>query len=185
MIVMGIDPSITCTGICISDGHKHIYNIITSKNTKKLRNFAHNRVHITIYNKLETKGLSNEMRETSKTDNIYNIICAINALIDAHHPDLVVMEGVAFNATGTVADLAGLNYIIRYILKTRNIPFIIATPTTIKKFAVGNGGADKDLMVYAWEQLEPDLKDIKEIKVDDIADAFFMAQYGLQYPSVK
>ena len=33
-------------------------------------------------------------------------------------------------------------------------------------------------MIYAWQQLEPEMKNIKDFKVDDLADAYFMAQWG-------
>ena len=46
----------------------------------------------------------------------------------------------------------------------------------LKKRATGNGGADKDEMVWAWRQCDPKIKDVTDIKVDDLADAFFLSQ---------
>ena len=55
--------------------------------------------------------------------------------------------------------------------------FIVVSPSQNKKFATGNGSADKDLMVYSWLNIEKHVKNIKEIKIDDLADAFFLSNY--------
>ena len=44
-----------------------------------------------------------------------------------------------------------------------------------KKIATGNGGADKDLMIDAWKRLDKSICDVDSIKIDDLADAFFLA----------
>lgn len=176
---MGIDPSINCTGVCICGVEDNpIYILIPSKCTKKMKSFKHDRISVIDYNKLETKNLEYEIKESVKAHNIYRIVTCLENAIKQYNVDHVVMEGVAYNATGSVVDLAGLNYAIRMMLIRNNVNFTIITPNTVKKFAVANGGADKELMIYAWQQLEPELKNIKEFKVDDLADAYFMAQWG-------
>lgn len=176
---MGIDPSINCTGVCICGIEDNpIYILIPSKCTKKMKSFKHDRIYIEQFEKTELKDLTNEEKEFAKSRNIYNIVYIIERLVTIYKVRHVVMEGVAYNATGSVVDLAGLNYAIRMMLLRHNIDFTIITPNTVKKFAVANGGADKELMIYAWQKLEPELKNIKEFKVDDLADAYFMAQWG-------
>ena len=55
--------------------------------------------------------------------------------------------------------------------------FVIVSPTQNKKFATGNGSADKDLMVFSWKKIEKCISDITEIKIDDLADAYFLSNY--------
>ena len=37
--------------------------------------------------------------------------------------------------------------------------------------------SEKDVMIDAWKRLNPDIYDIKDIKVDDLADAYFLSHY--------
>ena len=98
-----------------------------------------------------------------------------------HEPDLVQMEGVSYGSTGSAAlvDLAGLNFSIRMMLIDEDVNFNILAPTTVKKFAVGNGAADKNVMVASWKMLDKNISDINDIKVDDLADSFFIAHYNI------
>ena len=49
---------------------------------------------------------------------------------------------------------------------------LIAPAGHVKKFATGNGSADKDTMITVFEAIHPEL-DVP--KKDDIADAWFMS----------
>ena len=74
-------------------------------------------------------------------------------------------------------DLAGLNYLLRNTFINSNICnyFIIAAPSEIKKFATGKGNASKEMMVSMFSCIFPDLQ---LPKIDDICDAYFMANYA-------
>ena len=178
---MGIDPSINCTGVCVSLNDEYIYNIIPSKMTKKMSNFKHPRINILSYNKLEMNDLEYSDKEYNKVQNLVQICNKLEEIIDKFSVQLVCMEGVSYGSVGSAAlvDLAGLNFMIRYMLSKKGIKFIIVSPTSLKKFAVANGSATKDLMVYAWHELDQEMKTIKDIKVDDLADAYFLMQYAL------
>ena len=91
----------------------------------------------------------------------------------------VQMEGVSYGSRGSAAlvDLAGLNFAIRMTLSGKNIQYNILAPTSIKKFAVGNGSAEKDVMIASWKKLDKNISNISDIKVDDLADSYFIAQY--------
>ena len=54
---------------------------------------------------------------------------------------------------------------------------MIVSPTSVKKFAVANGQAEKDIMIDAWKRLDKNISDVKDIKIDDLADAYFLAHY--------
>jgi Holliday junction resolvasome RuvABC endonuclease subunit len=51
---------------------------------------------------------------------------------------------------------------------------IVGTPGELKKFSTGKGNSSKDIIVSAFKTIYPDLN---LPKVDDIADAYFMANY--------
>ena len=74
-------------------------------------------------------------------------------------------------------DLAGLNYCIRLLAKDRNINIEIVSPTSVKKFATGNGQAEKDIMIDAWKRLDKNISNVNDIKIDDLADSYFLASF--------
>ena len=174
---MGLDLSINSTGICVNNNGKYRYYIICSKLTKKLREFDNKYIKIIEYNKDSVEGEYSK-KESIKTKNIYNIVVEIKNIIKKEKPDECRIEGISYGSTGSAAliDLSGLNFMVRQVLIDMNIPFQIISPTSNKKFAVGNGQADKDVIVDSWLRLQPHLKDI-DIKVDDIADAYFLSNY--------
>ena len=134
-------------------------------------------IKIIEYNKIPVEGEYSE-KESIKTSNIYNIVTEIKNIIKKENPDECRIEGISYGSTGSAAliDLAGLNFMVRQMLIDLSIPFKIISPTSNKKFAVGNGQADKEVMVDSWIRLQPQMKGVN-IKVDDIADAFFLSNY--------
>ena len=63
------------------------------------------------------------------------------------------------------------------VLKELEVNFNIISPTQVKKFACANGQADKDIMIDAWKRLDKGINDIKGIKIDDLADSYFLSHY--------
>mgnify|MGYP003305894779 CR=1 FL=1 len=181
MIVMGIDPSINCTGVCICDTltGSNIYHMIVGKATQKMLKFKHDNVYIKSYDKQTYTNDPYTIKERKKTANISDICESIKDLFIWYQPDIVYMEGISYGSTGSAAlvDLAGLNYCIRKTLSDYNINYQIISPTSVKKFAVGNGGAEKDVMIASWKKLDKNIADITTIKLDDLADSYFIAHY--------
>ena len=181
MTAIGIDPSLNSTGICVNKDGKCTYYIISSKCTKKMQEFNSKVIKYIFYEKAGTNKKENEyyIIEENKAKNIYAICSAIKDIIKKNKPDLVLIEGVSYGSLGSSAlvDLSGLNFAIRNILIDSDVHFIVVSPSQNKKFATGNGSADKDLMVYSWLNIEKHVKNIKEIKIDDLADAFFLSNY--------
>ena len=179
---MGIDPSINCTGICIYNTltNVHTYYMIVSKCTKKMRDFKNDNIHIIEYNKRESNKGEYQIKEYNKSQNIYDICTVIRDIISLFEPYLIQMEGISYGSVGSaaLADLAGLNFAIRMTLINEEIQFNILAPTTVKKFAVGNGAAEKDVMIASWKKLDKNIIDITDIKLDDLADSFFIAHYS-------
>ena len=183
MIYIGIDPSINCTGICVSIDKSNRYYMITSKMTKKMSNFKHNYIKIIEYIKKDTKNQEYPEKELIKTNNIVNICKCIESVLDKYISDdsiYVYMEGVSYGSTGSAAlvDLSGLNFCIRQLLINKGIKFTIVSPTSLKKFACANGQAEKDIIIDAWKRLDPNIKNVKDIKIDDLADSYFLAHYN-------
>ena len=182
MVKIGIDPSINSTGICVDLGDKqYIYYNIVSHATKKLKQFKHDNVYIIDYGKQVEKYDDYPSKEHQKTNNIFSICAAIKEIISKYNPDVILMEGVSYGSTGSAAlvDLAGLNFAIRMSIRNLNssVPLIIIPPTSVKKFAVANGQADKCVIVDAWKRIDKNIADITDIKIDDLADSFFISQY--------
>ena len=97
----------------------------------------------------------------------------------------ICQEGISYGSstrTKSIFDLSGLNFMFREMVinssKGRSIHLIVATPGEIKKFATGNGNANKELLLECFKATYPDF-DIP--KMDDIADAYFMAKYAKHY----
>lgn len=181
--VLGIDPSIRSTGLCIWRTNElgestNDYFLITSKITKKMASIDDPHICIQSYTSKDVKNLTSIGKEQSKTYNVKMISAYINNILMSFHPDYIVMEAIAYAANGTIDQLAGLNYVIRMSAMTLNIPIYIIPPTTIKMESVGNGQATKEIMIDTWQKLETKLnKDIFNIKCDDLADAYFMAHF--------
>lgn len=185
MITIGLDLSINSTGVCIYDTSRlqSFYYIISPKFTKKAS--TNHNAHLTLvpYEKTTVDSkLDYSVKEELKTYNIYNIVRHIKHILDVWKPDVVTIEGVSFGSTGSAAliDLSGLNYMVRMACIEAQIPNVfIVSPTQNKKFATGNGSAEKDVMISAWQKLEKHMIGVEQyVKVDDIADAYFMARYG-------
>ena len=108
------------------------------------------------------------------------MICdKIKSIIVWHEPDMIQMEGISYGSRGSsaLADLAGLSYAIRLTIADKDKQFNIIAPTVIKKFAVGNGSAEKDVMIASWKLLDTNISSIKDIKLDDLADSYFISHF--------
>lgn len=160
--IIGLDLSINSTGIYLSNNK---YYIITSKLTKE-----------------QSKCSEVECIDYNKTDNINENLKQIGNIIinivKKYKPELIVIEDVAIGATfsRSLIDLTGLNYWVRALLTINKINFITVPPSKWKKEMLGNGQATKDLIIDAWKRLTKN--NIKLKKTDDIADAYFLCQYG-------
>lgn len=207
-IFVGIDPSLNSTGIAIYIPDENIYHLynIRSKRTKKEESlmpesgiidtvmYEHNDPNI-------YKGNNPHKFELIKTQNIINIVKEIKTIIiknilnvacDCDYVSLhVCIETNAFSAGShsvSLVDLCGLNFLIRSMVikipeefasSNINTSLICATPSEIKKFATNRGDADKELMLYCFSLIKPDIyKTYSFMKLDDLADAHFMMLFA-------
>lgn len=176
MVYIGIDPSLNSTGICVLDGEHIEYHVITPHATKNQKSFGDVVYHE--YTKLKkTKSDSYADIEKMKTQNLNEILEQLRPILAQYNEAMVLMEGISYGSihSAAVMDLAGLNFTIRIMCMQMGISIHIASPMEVKKFAVGNGGAKKEQMIDAWERVSG-IRVPNYVKVDDIADAYFMAQ---------
>jgi crossover junction endodeoxyribonuclease RuvC len=151
MIALGIDLSLTHTGLAVLNDGKLVRknSIITKPKGKR------------------------PIDEITRLELIATQICDV---IDEIKPDIAAIEGIAFMASKTtaLAQLSGLNYMLRRELMRRSIPFVIVAPSSLKKFITGKGNAQKDEMMLAihkrWGVTITD---------DNEADAYALAHVAL------
>ena len=170
-MILGIDPSINGTGLCLNDNGKCSYFYIVPKATKKTQKMMLEwSVELIEYKVVKTD--NDKTKEIYKSERVYEIQKIIEDIIDRYKPERVVIEAIAYAANGSIDMLAGLNYSIRNLCIERGIELVIVSPTTLKKSSVGTGKASKDLMMSTWKLLEG-----INIDCDDLADAYFLSNY--------
>lgn len=199
-IYVGIDPSINSSGIYVrvesSIGElleEKFYIIKGDKLSKKedaaeLKNLAV--FSYVIYDKQNTTNGTNIENERNKAINFISIVESIKKIIattDFRYGKMnkiyVCQEGISYGSrirTKSIFDLAGLNFMIRSMVIEMSkgfkpVELIVGTPGEIKKFATGNGNANKDLILSCFKMIYSDL-DLP--KLDDIADAYFMGMFA-------
>ena len=179
MTVMGIDPSMRSTGICLNDGTKHRYFLVLASPTKKVQKFENDALIKLIYTPTAVKDKTSVGKEWAKTDNVEIVASMVEKVIYMYKPDLIVMEAVAFAAAGRVEELAGLNYAIRLAARGQDIPIYVVPPTTNKLAFTGNGQATKEMMVASWMACDPNAKELINIgkSAEDLADAYSLCHF--------
>lgn len=190
-VFIGIDPSVNSTGITIINDNNYCQFFIVHENkfTKKEKNAALDYCdifHYCPYLKEHVADTNNaNERELAKAHNLSNIANTIlNKIeevirqiktIDNIDSVTICIEGISYGSikSSAVMDLAGLNYLIRDRLS--NYVLLVTPPAEIKKFATGQGNANKNLMILTFKETFPDFE---LPKIDDVCDSYFMAKYA-------
>ena len=191
MKTIGIDLSIQSNGICENGSKFHLIgsdNLYPKKTIQALKTTSFKYFKFYFYEYSHIK----DQKEFNKSLNTYHIYKHLQSIFKSIHKDSqVYMEGIAMGATGTIDQLSGINYLTRILLFNRGLPFDnlhIISPTTLKKHSVGKGDVDKSVMIEAFMTIISHLKNknlYKEVqllqslkvKIDDIADSYFLSQY--------
>ena len=170
MIVVGIDPSLTSTGIVVLRNNE-IGKALTTKNEPKLGTIERVR---RIYKQI------NNVIENLST-------CYVNAYIGDKRmirwepPSLIVIEGFSYGSKGRgVFDIAYLGWRIREELERYrtedDIPWLEVSPSQVKQFATGKGNANKEVVLQqVYKRWGVELTDNNQ------ADAYVLAQIGRAY----
>lgn len=150
MIVMGIDPSLTSTGIVVLDGDKILLSrAIVTKPGDYQRDI---------------------LRLMAIRDEIVDILYR-------SRPDRVAIEGFSMGSKGrAVCQIGMLGGLIRELLESwsdRGYTWHEVPPTTLKKFVTGKGNAAKDEMrLWCYK------KWAVEFQSHDEVDAYSLARYA-------
>ena len=119
--VVGVDPSLTGTGIAVRPSGGQDIKLDTLSARNKL---GHDRMKFIV-------------------DSVYTTISAYGA-------NLVIIEGPSYGSQGTGSghhERAGLWWMITHQVWRAGIPIAVVPPTCVKKFATGKGNAGKDLIM--------------------------------------
>lgn len=194
-IFVGIDPSTNSSGVVVLTYkgdeliNENYYIIKPDKLTKKeavaelgIPSFSY-----VLYNKLSSDESDTHFdTEIKKTRNFIRIVSKCGECIlkeankyKANYRLHVCQESISYGSvklTRSIFDLSGLNYLLRnMILNLQDCELMIATPSEIKKFASGAGNAKKEVMIELFKAGHPDFY---LPKLDDIADAYWMAKFA-------
>lgn len=171
-IVVGIDPSLTSTGIIVLRNGE-LGKALTTKNEPKLGTIERVR---RIYEQI------NNVIENLST-------CYVNAYIGDKRmirwepPSLIVIEGFSYGSKGRgVFDIAYLGWRIREELERYrtedDIPWLEVSPSQVKQFATGKGNANKEIVLQqVYKRWGVEFNDNNQ------ADAYVLAQIGRAYLS--
>ena len=150
-LYVGIDPSMTSTGLIILDENYDMAVMkIISSDIKDL-------------NEVRIQQIGRE------------ILLSLNRL--QKDIEMVCLEGISFGSSGRgVAQQAGLNYYISILLIENNYDYMRCEPTKLKKFVTGKGQCKKDLMLMKTFK-----KWGVEFDNSDLCDAYGLARYGKDF----
>lgn len=146
---LGIDPSLSCTAVCIGDGETHEIRLFKSK--------------------------PNGRDVKARMERVNELVSDIGEFIEPHGVKLACIEGYAFQAGGgsqhAMMEFLG---VLRWHLVDICEAIHEVAPTTLKKFVCDNGAADKTLVsahiVKRWGVVCP---------TNDAADSYGLYRLAL------
>lgn len=154
MRVLGVDPSLTATAIClIADANDLTVEVSRTKPAGSTAAAKLHRMHLQV-------AFVSEYAVKS---------------------DLVLIEAPSFGSKGSATrDLAGLWWLMFSELLQHPAPVGVVTPSVLKKWVTGSGNADKFRVGQHISKRWPDV----ELRTDDQADALGLASMGLHHAQV-
>lgn len=100
------------------------------------------------------------------------IATKVDRKVESWKPQLVVLENYGFSNKHTLVTMVEIGTLVRYNLLVSGYFWIEVTPTTLKKFVCGTGGAKKDLvMKEAYKRWGVE-------GTDNEVDAFCLGMFG-------
>lgn len=152
-IVVGLDLSLTSTGIAIAEGN--------AVDVQRIRSTG-------------PKGAPTDFT----ADRIATIAGKILTEVTRDPVDLIVIEGPSFGSTGNALhQLGGLWWHVVIELHMAGHGVAVVSPQTRAKYATGKGGAGKDEVLAAVVRRYPDV----DVTGNDVADAVVLAAMGCRW----
>lgn len=178
MTIVGIDYSLTCPCVCVSNNKsfEDSYFHFLTDTKKHTGQYLEN-----ILGDLHDEYLTDQQRYENIASWVLNIVDPL-----PKSNVTILIEDYAFAAKGRVFNLAENCGLLKYLLYKREYNFHTVAPSVIKKHATGKGNANKELMYAAFEDLTGvDLIGAygaaKGGKVNspitDIIDSFYLTQW--------
>lgn len=155
MKIVGIDPSLTGTGIAVIDGDIRTY-------------YATNTGTTVVNGDIKTYTIRSKQRGAKRLIEIRDTIQ--KEIADA---DLVVIENYAYCRANQAHQIGELGGIIRVLLTESGVKWTTVAPAQLKKFATGKGNTKKEhILQQAYKRWGV------ECRTSDEADAFVLAKIG-------
>lgn len=156
MTVIGLDLSLTSTGVAIAKGGRIIETQAIKSSGKK------------------TDGIPETERR------LRDIVNRLRAVVDRYNPELAVIEAPSFGSKfGSTDERAGLRWGVIHMLTNRGAVIVQVSPKSRAKYGTGDGNAKKLEVLNAvrGNYANQDLL----IRTDDEADALILAAMGSRH----
>ena len=142
--VLGLDLSLTGTGVCLLSENNHIIKSIKTKPV-----------------------------DGKKMDRYVKILCGIREVTKEHAPLAIFIENYAFGVnpknTSSIVNLGELGGIIKYSF--RAYPIFLVAPNTLKLFVTGKGNSKKeDMKLKSYKKYNREFKTNDECDAFGLAD---------------
>lgn len=166
MNIMGVDQSLTGTGVTVFTDNEEYYYLLKSEKTAKTKNPT-----------------------VDYTRRLIKITNEVEELIKKHKINYACIEGMSYGSKSSIVfDLGGLSHLVRAMFLNNGVKFIVIPPKTLKKFATENGNADKIAMIEEAMKRGANIPFFKRIKKqtvfdDNVVDAYFLAVFCQDYLS--
>ena len=180
-IIVGIDYSLTCPCMCVSDssdffGSKFYYLTSVKKNVGVFLNK-------TITGCLHEEYDSQEERHDNISD--FFIKRIPERFVESDVSPRIIIEDYSFGSKGRVFNLAENMGLLKYKFWKYDMNFELVPPTVLKKFATGKGNAKKEDMYKKFvKETGVDLQEIlfpgRKLgnPVTDIVDSYYLMKWG-------
>lgn len=176
MTVVGIDYSLTCPAVCVSNSKSYsdcYFYFLTD--VKRHHGQAGN---------INGDPHDDYLTDQQRYENIASWVLHILEPFDKEET-LVVIEDYSFGSKGKVFHLAENCGLLKYLLYKKDYHFFTIAPSAMKKYATGKGNANKQAMYDAFYGVTGvDLLSIYgganrrlSSPVTDIVDSFFLARH--------
>lgn len=205
---IGIDFSLNSPALCINDGERlsfvSLFNcegVEWNRTVKPIKKFeCHNSISPFVELSPYVRGNEGKLEYIAEQRVKLGEASMLASLVMSHLPEndcVVSLEGFSYNSSGSsYIDLVMYNSFLRKSLTERYGPerIFIVSPAENKKFASGNGNANKEKMIEAflanrsndsmlaesgfYKYLKSSTLDYKHIKpIDDLVDAYWLQRY--------
>lgn len=156
MTVLGIDLSLTSTGLAVAEQGRIVSTYVIKSSGKK------------------GDGLTEMNRRISE------IVAGIRSIVDRTGPKFAVLEAPSFGSKfGSPDERAGLRWRVINLLVVRQIPIAEVSPRSRAKYGTGNGNSKKP-EVHAAVKANYATANLP-IKTNDEADAVILAAMGARH----